>query len=134
MVLGRRFKIAIAGVALTLGGCGGAQNLDSALASCNANPSGHAEVYIPRATVVRVLGERNGRSGEHEGFIIAAQGRTYRIEDNVHITGPIPLQRGDTVTLLGQFECNDDVIHWTHHDPRGRHPSGYIEVNSKLYE
>jgi hypothetical protein len=92
-------------------------------------------VYVPRARVARVLGERYGRSGEHEGFIVQPDGgRALRVEDNVNITGPIPLQRGDVVTLLGQLECDDDVIHWTHHDPRGRHISGYIEVNGKTYE
>lgn len=118
-----------------LGGCAsGATNLQGAMSSCNTNPSGHAEVYVPVATVVRVLGERSGRSGEHEGFIIRAQERTYKVEDNTNITGPIPLQRGDTVSLLGQLECDDFVIHWTHHDPRGRHMSGYVKVNGRLYE
>lgn len=91
-------------------------------------------MYIPDATVVRVLGERAGRSGEHEGFIVRAADRTFKVEDNVDITGPIALRRGDTVSLLGQLECDDYVIHWTHHDPRGRHPSGYVKVNGKLYE
>lgn len=133
MGLVRRFSLLVA-AALALAGCGGAQNLSGALARCASNPGGHVRVYIPRAYVDRVLGERSGASGVHEGFIVRAGGATYRVEDNVNITGPIPLRRGDVVTLLGQFECDDRVIHWTHHDPRGRHPSGYIEVNAKLYE
>lgn len=142
MALEQPFKLATAIAAvLVLGGCAtGAMNLPNALSWCASNPNNHVEVYIPDATVVRVLGERNGRSGEHEGFLITApdgdQGiaRAYKVEDNVNITGPIPLKRGDVVSLLGQFECDDDVIHWTHHDPRGRHPSGYIKVNGRLYE
>lgn len=113
---------------------GGAQNLQSALSSCDADTNGHAEVYIPDASVVRVLGEREGRSGEHEGFIIRANGRTFKVEDNVGITGPIPLRRGDALSLLGQLECDDYVIHWTHHDPRGRHMPGYVKVNGRVYE
>ena len=84
--------------------------------------------------MTRVLGMRDSRSGEHEGFLIEASGNVYKVEDNADITGPIPLHRGDTVSLLGQFECNDNVIHWTHHDPRGRHPAGYIEVNGTRYQ
>jgi hypothetical protein len=91
-------------------------------------------VYIPRATVVRVLGIRNSYSGAHEGFLIAAQQRRIKVEDNVDITGPIPLRRGDAVSLLGQYECDDGVIHWTHRDPRGRHIAGYIEVNGQRYQ
>jgi hypothetical protein len=124
---------------LALASCaGGAQNWVSADARCNANANGHVEIYLPSATVTRVLGERESRSGLHEGFLIvpspAQPARTIKVEDNVDITGPIPLHRGDVVSLLGQLECDDYVIHWTHHDPRGRHPSGYVKVNGKLYE
>ncbi|HKU66588.1 MAG TPA: DUF3465 domain-containing protein [Candidatus Baltobacteraceae bacterium] len=113
---------------------GGTQNLQSALSACAANPGAHAEVYIPQATVTRVLGERESRSGLHEGFIVRVAQQTFKVEDNVDITGPVPLQRGDAVSLLGQLECDDYVIHWTHHDPRARHPAGYIKVNGRLYE
>ncbi|HLI94920.1 MAG TPA: DUF3465 domain-containing protein [Candidatus Baltobacteraceae bacterium] len=128
-------SLALLTIALLVSSCGtGARNLQSALSVCSSNSSAYAEVYIPDATVVRVLGERAGRSGEHEGFVIRANGQTFRVEDNVGITGPIPLQRGNVVSLLGQLECDDDVIHWTHHDPSGRHQSGYIKVNGTLYE
>ncbi len=108
--------------------------MQSALASCASAPQGYAEVYVPDATVDRVLGARDSRSGRHEGFVIRTADRSFTVEDNVGITGPIPLQRGDAVSLLGQLECNDYVIHWTHHDPRGRHASGYIKVNGRVYE
>jgi hypothetical protein len=124
-------------LALALSACAsGAQNLQSAIPACRSHPQGHVEVYIPDARVVRVLGERAGRSGYHEGFLIAtASGTdTFKVEDNTDITGPIPLRRGDAISLLGQFECDDYVIHWTHHDPRGRHPAGYIEVNGTRYQ
>lgn len=133
---GRRFS-AILG-ALTLAGCasGSAMNAEQALSACanDRSPAHHVEVYIPRATVTRVLGERYSSSGEHEGFLIAVNDRVFKVEDNAGITGPIPLRRGDAVSLLGQFECDDNVIHWTHHDPRGRHITGYIEVNGQRYQ
>jgi hypothetical protein len=25
------------------------------------------------------------------------------------------------------------LIHYTHHDPRARHPSGYVRVGGRLY-
>jgi hypothetical protein len=56
-----------------------------------------------------------------------------RVEDNTIITGPIPLSKGEAVTLQGQYECNDGVIHWTHHDPRLRHIGGYIQAGGKIY-
>jgi Protein of unknown function (DUF3465) len=134
MGLAQASRLALAAIALVLGGCAGAKNLHDAVAICASNSGTHVEVYVPSATVDRVLGERSGRSGVHEGFIVHAGANTYKVEDNVDITGPVPLQRGDTVSLLGQLECDDYVIHWTHHDPRGRHPAGYVKVNGKLYE
>jgi hypothetical protein len=120
---------------LALAACSsGATTIQHALSTCSSNSYGHVEVYVPDAHVLHVLGERSGRSGEHEGFIIGVSQRTFKVEDNTDITGPIPLHRGDIVSLLGQLECDDDVIHWTHHDPRGRHPSGYIKVNGAVYE
>ena len=125
-------------LALLTSGCAGASatNLNQALTSCSSNPSRyhHVEVYIPRARVTRMLGVRSSYSGAHEGFIIAAEQQSIRVEDNVDITGPIPLHRGDTVSLLGQYECDDGVIHWTHRDPRGEHPAGYIEVHGQRYQ
>lgn len=88
----------------------------------------HDEVR-DRARVVRVLGIRHG----HEGIIIAAAGRTLLIEDNVDLTGFIPLQRGSAIAFQGQLECDDDVIHWTHRDPAGRHIDGYIVLDGKTY-
>jgi hypothetical protein len=104
------------------------------MSACASNPAGHAEVYVPAAVVTRILGERESRSGLHEGFIIRTGARTFKVEDNADITGPIPLQRGETISLLGQLECNDLTIHWTHHDPSGRHAGGYIKANGKTYE
>ena len=88
---------------------------------------------------MRVLGTQRS----HEGFLVLVNFampnqyehvlRAFRIEDNTDITGPIPLRRGEAIRFQGQFECNDDVIHWTHHDPAGRHIDGYIEADGKSY-
>ncbi|GAC1356167.1 MAG: DUF3465 domain-containing protein [Vulcanimicrobiaceae bacterium] len=110
-------------------------DLTGARASC-AQGANHAEVTID-GTVSRVLGVRHGRRGSHEGFTVRVQpnaAAALRIEDNLDITGYIPIHSGDNVQVMGQYECNDGVIHWTHHDPRGRHPAGYIKVNGRTYQ
>jgi hypothetical protein len=135
--MGLKAALSLAALA-ALSGCaaGAAVSADQAWTACanDRSPSHHLQVYIPKATVTRVLGTRFSRSGDHEGFLIAVNGRVFKVEDNTDITGPIPLHQGDVVSLLGQFECDDNVIHWTHRDPRGRHPSGYIEVNGQRYQ
>ena len=97
------------------------------LAACDRGAR-HDEVR-DTVRVVRVLGVRH----EHEGFLVAAAGRTLRVEDNVAITGIIPLHRGTAIQLQGQLECNDDAIHWTHRDPAGRHIDGYVVVDGTTY-
>ena len=104
---------------------------DQAAHAC-ASGSSHVEVE-GGGTVVRVLGLRDSRSGVHEGFVLRAGSTIVTVEDNVNITGPIPLQAGDAVTLRGQFECDDGVIHWTHRDPALRHAPGYIRVGGRTY-
>ncbi|MDP9017369.1 MAG: DUF3465 domain-containing protein [Candidatus Eremiobacteraeota bacterium] len=123
---------------LVLGACSPnaaqSDDLSGAQAACTRGAQ-HAEVTIG-GTVARVLGVRHGRNGSHEGFTLRMQATapTLHIEDNIDITGYIPMHPGDTVELMGQYECNDGVIHWTHHDPRGRHPSGYIKINGRAYQ
>ncbi len=109
----------------------GAGDLSAASREC-ARGGSHSEVQ-GGATVVRLLGMRQGESGTHEAFLVRMQGRIVRIEDNVDITGPIPLHRGEHVELRGQYECDDGVIHWTHRDPGGRHMPGFIEADGRRY-
>lgn len=119
--------------ALALSACAAAPaTLTQAMDACDRGAQ-HVEMH-GAGTVVRVLGMRESRSGEHEGFLVRINERTIKVETNADITGPIPLQRGDRVRLQGQYECDDGVIHWTHHDPRGRHAGGYIEVNGNRYQ
>jgi len=70
----------------------------------------------------------------HEGFIVRLERANVLVEDNVDISGAIPLHVGERLALQGQYQCNDGVVHWTHHDPRGRHPGGYIDTGTTRYE
>ena len=99
----------------------------------------HVEVTAS-GSVARVLGVRSGRSGAHEGFLVhltgsSGRGLTVRVEDNVDLTGPIPLEPGDAVTLRGEyiFDRRGGIIHYTHRDPRGRHPDGFVRVGDRVY-
>lgn len=122
-------------LAASLAACATANSggaLVDANAACSRGAS-HAEVHLT-GYVARVLGVRGGESGSHEGFILNSSGTQLKIEDNVDITGYIPLRRGDAVELQGQYECNDGVIHWTHRDPRGRHLTGFVKVHGRIYQ
>lgn len=111
-----------------------AGTLEDARAACMRGAA-HAEVAL-RGTA---YGSRQNRGSHERIFVIPSTGkwqteRVLRIEDNTDITGSIPLRDGEVIEIQGQYECNDGVIHWTHHDPRGRHVGGYIKVNGRTYQ
>ena len=133
------FTLAFLGIAL--GGCSSTHSDDgnAAVYDAWANQRSRLEVTAS-GSVVRVLGTREGPSGRHEGFLVhlrgaGGRGLTVRVEDNVDITGPIPLEDGQSVEVRGEyiFDPRGGLIHYTHHDPGGRHPSGYVEVEGRLY-
>lgn len=86
--------------------------------------------------VVRILSDDNDGS-RHQRFILElASGRTVLVAHNIDLAPRIAsLHTGDTVGFFGEFETNDrgGVIHWTHHDPQGRHPDGWLEHEGRRY-
>lgn len=87
--------------------------------------------------VERVLPDDNSGS-RHQRFIVRlASGQTLLIAHNIDIAPRIAdLARNDTVSFSGIYETNDKggVVHWTHHDPSGRHPAGWIEHAGHRYQ
>jgi len=73
----------------------------------------------------------------HQRFILdLGDGLTVLVAHNIDLAPRVPLQPGDRVRVRGEYEWNDrgGVIHWTHHDPRGRRPGGWIRHAGELYE
>ena len=73
-----------------------------------------------------LLGLRD-KVGEHDSVLVA---------HNIDLAPRAPVERGDMITVYGQFEWNDrgGVIHWTHHDPKKWREGGWIEVDGERYE
>jgi hypothetical protein len=86
--------------------------------------------------VTRILPD--DRSGSrHQRFIVeVGEGHTVLISHNIDLAPRIDeLERGDTVAFRGEYEFNDrgGVVHWTHHDPQGRRPGGWLEHDGQRY-
>ncbi len=74
---------------------------------------------------------------EHEEFAVSnAAGARIEVVDNISLAPPVPVHRGDRVTISGELitgHGGKPLVHWTHHDPRGRHPGGFIELDGRRY-
>jgi Protein of unknown function (DUF3465) len=88
-------------------------------------------------TVIRLLpDDLNG--SRHQRFILElASGQTLLVTHNIDIAPRIAsLEIGDSIRFSGEYIWNakGGLIHWTHHDPKARHITGWIVHNGKTYQ
>ncbi len=73
----------------------------------------------------------------HESFDVRSDdGHDLEIVDNVKLAPRVPVAVGDRIGVLGELVPDGrfgPLVHWTHHDPAGVHPDGYIELDGKRY-
>lgn len=88
-------------------------------------------------TVRHILPDDN-KGRRHQKFILAmASGQTLLISHNIDMAPRITgLREGDTVAFYGEYEWNakGGVVHWTHHDPGGRHADGWLKHKGVIYQ
>jgi hypothetical protein len=89
-----------------------------------------------QGVVQRILSDDNDGS-RHQRFILElGSGQTLLVAHNIDVAPRIPdLREGDKVAFRGEYEWNakGGAIHWTHHDPAGRHWGGWLEHKGKTY-
>src|SRR5262245_57664682 len=87
--------------------------------------------------VLRILPDDNDGS-RHQRFIVGlSSGQSLLIAHNIDLAPRVEsLRAGDRVEFKGEYEWNDKggTMHWTHHDPAGRHEPGWIRHNGKTYQ
>lgn len=136
---------ALVGCALIWAGCGSVQ------------PSGHYGVaagddssigraFKTRTSNVKVEGEgvvtrtlKDDLAGSrHQRFVVRlASGQTILIAHNIDIAPRVNgLRKGDSLRFNGEYIWNKDggMVHWTHHDPEGRHAAGWLKHNGRTYQ
>ena len=72
----------------------------------------------------------------HQRFIVRlGSDQTVLIAHNIDLAPRAPVRKGDRIRFRGQYEWNDrgGVVHWTHHDPDGRRPGGWLEHDGRKY-
>jgi hypothetical protein len=86
--------------------------------------------------VARLL--KDDRQGtRHQRFLVQVDdGTTVLIAHNLELAPRVaPLAVGDAVAFRGEYMWNakGGVVHWTHDDPDGRHPGGWVEAAGQRF-
>lgn len=87
--------------------------------------------------VIKILPD-DLKGSRHQKFILKlVSGQTLLIAHNIDLAPRISsIKIGEQVEFYGEYEWNSKggVIHWTHHDPKGRHEDGWLIHNGKTYK
>ena len=87
-------------------------------------------------TVVRVLAD-DERGSRHQRFIVRLDsGQTLLVAHNIDLAPRVPdLAEGDVVAFRGEYEWSPQggTVHWTHDDPSGDHPGGWLRSGGTTY-
>jgi len=109
---------------------------EATLENAFVNRSSNQQV-AGQGTVVKMLPDDTNGS-RHQRFIVRLNsGRTLLLSHNIDLAPRIDsLHTGDTVAFYGEYEWNPKggVIHWTHRDPQGHHPAGWIKHDGQTYQ
>ncbi|MEW8508058.1 MAG: DUF3465 domain-containing protein [Candidatus Thiodiazotropha sp.] len=142
---------AIAVLLVLLAGYYGLQQRDQGPSAVPASPRQHAvedlisKAFRQRANDLPVTGEGEVirllsddlEGSRHQRFIIRlSSGHTLMVAHNIDLAPRLnALDSGDSIEFSGVYEWNErgGVVHWTHHDPQGRRPGGWIKHRGKKY-
>jgi len=98
----------------------------------------HSGVQVSGDGEVSALLSDDNQGSRHQRFILRlASGQTVLVAHNIDLAPRIEtLRKGDTVAFHGVYEWNDKggVVHWTHHDPAGRHTPGWLRHAGETYQ
>ena len=86
--------------------------------------------------VSRVLAD-DEKGSRHQRIIVRLpSGHTVLLAHNIDLAPRVPAKQGDGIEFRGEYEWNakGGVVHWTHHDPQGRHPGGFIRHGGRTFE
>jgi len=120
------------------------------IAACGSSATGgdqsSARAYERHQSNVQVQGEgvvtrilQDDTSGTpHQKFILRmGSNQTVLIDHNIELAPRIErLKIGDTVGFSGEYVWNEQggLVHWTHHDPEGKHVAGWLKHDGRTYQ
>ncbi|MFM6906854.1 MAG: DUF3465 domain-containing protein [Acinetobacter tjernbergiae] len=97
-----------------------------------------SNVQVQAQGIVKAVLPDDNEGSRHQKMILKLEnGLTILIAHNIDLAPRIEgLKKGDTVAFFGEYEYNPKggVIHWTHHDPQGKHSDGWLKYKGKTYQ
>ena len=109
---------------------------ENAIVTAFANEQ--SDLQIRGQGVVKKVLPDDTKGLKHQKFILqTSPGQTVLVAHNIDLADRLPgLRKGDTVGFYGEYEWTSrgGVMHWTHHDPSGRHIDGWLKYNGKKYQ
>lgn len=87
--------------------------------------------------VIKVLRDDNDGSRHQRLLVRLAHGQVILIAHNIDLAPRVAgVSAGDRIAFHGEYEWTEKggVLHWTHHDPAGRHPGGWLRHDGQTYE
>lgn len=88
------------------------------------------------ATVIKNLKD-DLKGSQHQKFLIElAPDITLLVAHNIDLAPRAPVQKGDKIKIKGRYEWNNrgGVLHWTHHDPKGKQEGGWIYADNRYFK
>lgn len=92
--------------------------------------------------VIKVLPDDN-KGSRHQRLLVRLaptpeqrRGQVILIAHNIDLAPRVDnVSAGDRIGFLGEYEWTDKggVLHWTHRDPGGRHPAGWLRHDGQTY-
>lgn len=111
-------------------------NNDEVLQQAYKNRQSNLQISAT-GTVTRILPD-DLKGSRHQKFLVRmSSGLTILIAHNIDLAPRIgSLEKGDSISFNGEYEWNSKggVVHWTHHDPRGRHTDGWLMHKGHKYQ
>jgi len=117
---------------------GVAQNDELSRQIAEAFAQGRGDLWVQGSARVQKILSDDTKPPRHQRFILELNsGHTVLVAHNIDLAPRIEnLNVNELVLIKGEYEWNErgGVIHWTHHDPKGRHDGGWIEYRGRRYE
>ena len=102
-----------------------------------AHDQRRSNVLVQGGGRVKYVLRDDTRGARHQHLIVEVpEGFTVKLAHNIDLAPRVPAGVGEHLDFRGIYEFNDKggVVHWTHHDPAGKHPGGWIKHRGRVYE